>query len=80
MGRALFFSGLRLGIGPAFSVVFFTVICALFDPIDVLTKHMNPAGIEDSSSSGAEKAHETTAASTSKDKYASDVAKGKRPL
>lgn len=44
-GRALFFSGLRLGIGPAFSFVFLTVICALFDPIDVLTKHMNPAGI-----------------------------------
>nr|WMB96938.1 hypothetical protein [Solanum melongena]WMB96984.1 hypothetical protein [Solanum melongena]WMB97196.1 hypothetical protein [Solanum aethiopicum]BAN09102.1 hypothetical protein [Solanum aethiopicum] len=55
LGRALFFSGLRLRLGPAFLLLFFIlkILFSLFDPLsDELTKHMNP---EDSSSSGAEK-------------------------
>ena len=72
-GWALFFSGLRrLGIGPAFLVLFFPVISALFEPFDsVIIKHRNPgpAGIEAESSSGAERGQEAT---TSKEKYASD--------
>lgn len=77
LGRALFFSGLRLRIGPAFSVVFFIILFSLFDPLsDELTKHMNPAGIEDSSSSGAEKG--TRPLEISQDEVWKDVDRRKR--
>lgn len=54
LGRALFFSGLRLKMGP--SVVFFLLLFWPLFYIDLeLINNMNPASREDSSSSGAEK-------------------------